>query len=508
MKETNKRAIGIGTFGQQLGLTMGVVKNNADPAHHGRLQVFCPALDSEDFKVEDLPWALQITPFGGVTAKPIVGREGLEVPGLSAYGLWAIPKNGAQVLIGCLDGNPEMRFWLGCAYMPEYNRTIPSYIDGLKTELDDSGLYPQQEVEMVKLNLQDAGLYETDDHFKTRGGWERSISHPSNKNKEKPTDNGYAPNPKEEEKADSQTVAMRTHGGHYMLFSDVDEYCRIRFKTTAGNQVIFDDTNERIYMSTAKGRNWIELDETNGRIYVFSDSKVNIRARNDINLFSDENINIVAKNRVNIQSLERGIALQAKSSINALSTGGNINLSASRDLNLKTFNGDIEPKHEEEDLCEPAEWHQAPPVGKGKIFRWAEEAGSDTSTIRFDAAENIEALAGETVAVTAETSLELKSNEKIVAQAEELFTFKSPTFKWDSKNTKESMGCYAYNPDIPKRYYVYSMGGAEPVNAVNGIEELEEQDVEETMIKPDHESWKRDEDEEDCETERNDNYQG
>lgn len=491
---------------KQLGLSIGVVKNNADPAHHGRLQVFVPAYDSNDYKVEDLPWAFQITPFGGVTAKPVVGREGLEVPGLSSYGTWAIPKNGAQVLIGCLDGNPEMRFWLGCVYMPEYNRTIPGFVDGLMTELDDTGNHPQQEVEMLKLNLTDAGLYKGEKHFESRGGYERSISHPSNKNKVKPTDNGYAKNPNDPEKADSQVVTTRSYGGHYMLMSDVDEHCRIRFKTTAGNQVIFDDTNERIYLSTAKGRNWVELDETNGKIYVFSDSKVSIRARNDINLFSDENINIVAKHRVNIQSLERGLSFQAKSSITALSTGGNINLTASRDLNLKTTNGAKEAAHQEENLSEPAGWHQSSPVSVGKIYRWAEEAGSETSHIKFNSAKNIEALATEKLKLTAKKALELKSSEQVMLQAARTVTTKAPKLKFDTDNASDSMGCFAL--EGIQRHRVYSDGGVDTINAVEPIQPVEAQDVDSTMVKPDHESWTRDEDEGSCATNRGPKYQG
>ena len=56
--------------------------------------------------------------------------------GMTAYGFWAIQKNGAQVLVGCLEGDPGTRFWMGCFFMPELNRTLPGGIEGLKSEIE------------------------------------------------------------------------------------------------------------------------------------------------------------------------------------------------------------------------------------------------------------------------------------------------------------------------------------------------------------------------------------
>jgi uncharacterized protein (DUF2345 family) len=84
----------------------------------------------------------------------------------------------------------------------------------------------------------------------------------------------------------------------------------MRFRTTAGHQIILDDTNERIYVSTAKGKSWIELDE-NGTINVYSDSKLNITGNNDVNIHSNENLNLSAAKRVNIVSEQGSIQLSA-----------------------------------------------------------------------------------------------------------------------------------------------------------------------------------------------------
>ena len=76
---------------------------------------------------------------------------------------------------------------------------------------------------------------------------------------------------------------------------------RVRIKTAGGHQVILDDANERIYVSTAKGKSWVELDQ-DGRVHVYG--------ADDISITTGGNFNLAAKGNVNIQS------------------GGNLNLSA------------------------------------------------------------------------------------------------------------------------------------------------------------------------------------
>jgi hypothetical protein len=509
MKELNLKAKGISSYGQQMTMTIGIVKNNADPAHHGRLQVYVPSLDNEDFRVEDLPWCWYVSPFGGVTANFKVGREQAEIPGISAYGMWTIPKNGAQVLIGCLDGNPENRFWIGCLFMPEHNRTLPAGIDGIKTEIDESGAYPQSVMPHYDANLSAAGLQQGSKHFRTRGGYERSVSHPSNKNKVKPTDNGYAPKPLEPEKADSQTFSFTTPGKHYMVMSDVDEYCRIRLRTTEGQQIIFDDTNERIYISTAKGRNWIELDETNGKIYIYSDSKVSIRAKNDINMYSDENINIVANKRVNIRSEERSVNVLAKHDVRLDSSHADVMLTASRDIHLKTWNGPCEPEIPEEKFC-------ALPT-KHWVYRWPEKGGSKTSMIRIDAVDNVELRSSsKSVSITGKSSVNIRgvgNNVNIQAAAAintnagTSINEQAPIINLKGIGVASQMHAVhfgVYNDERPPK----PPAGAGSASVANEAKRVITVKVVDHMVRPDHESWTRDEDEPFCKTPRNGKYQG
>lgn len=516
MKQINTTHLGIGNFGSNYTMCLGVVKDNADPAQHGRLKLYIPSIDSKDFDVEDLPWAVYCSPFGGVTVDYVVGPNSSEVSGASAYGFWAIPKNGAQVLVGFLEGDPNVRFWMGCFYQAELNRTIPHSINTppLSTEIDESGLIPQKEIAYMAKNLEEAGLGPNSIHWKTRGGFERSISYPENKTKNKPRDDGYFTKPLEPEKTDSQTVALTTPGRHFMSMQDVDEFCRVRFKTTEGTQIIMDDTNERLYISTARGRNWIEIDEGSGKIYFYTSSKFNLHAQNDINLYSEENINIVAKKRVNIQSEERGIKLQSKMNIEAVSTEANIKLTASRDFHIKTTNGPKASAVAEKSFCTKPPW-SGDPLGLRRDY--AEEAGSDTSKIFINSVQGLDARVDTGyMKFSAKDRIDIRSNSSSLnLQSSSPLNIKSSAdVHVDGSTIHLRSGSIQGTTFFGTFIGVHVEGSTgSPVSAASA--DLSDQantvsgdTIKQKMIVPQHEPWVRDEDEPKCKTPRNPKYQG
>jgi hypothetical protein len=339
---------------QYYGLTLGIVRDNDDPQQMGRLKVYIPSIDSKYYETKDLPWCFYITPFGGSIKDFKVGREETEIKHVMTYGIWQIPKVGAHVIVGFLDGNPQMRFWMGCAYVAEMNRSLPQALNDpgskeLRTEIfepipnpDDDDAYEgsveSEKIELFDKNLKEAGLGPDDDNFKTRG-WERSVAYPMDNTDDKPDDDGYAKKPDGDEK-DSQIYSITTPGRHFMTMSDVADHCRIRLKTTEGHQIIFDDTNERIYVSTAKGRNWVELDE-DGRIFIYAKDEINVRSEDDINIKSEKNINIKAKKKINLQSEDDEINLQANKHIGMKSTDSEIKLHSKTGFGVKVDQGPI-----------------------------------------------------------------------------------------------------------------------------------------------------------------------
>jgi len=509
-------------------LCLGVVKNNSDPAQLGRLQVFVPSSDPDNYVVDDLPWAIYVSPFAGTTANAMVGREQSVVPGVTSYGFWAIPKNGSQVLIGFLEGNPKMRIWLGCFFLPEMNRTMPQGIDGTKTEIDKTnGVYPQSDIISLVKNMTEAGLGPDHPNFKTVGGYERSITHPSNKNKNKPTDNGYAPKPLEPEKADSQGYCWVTPGRHYIYMSDVDGECRMRIKTSAGSQILMDDTNERIYISTAKGRSYVELDEGSGMINHYSASKVNIHAENDLNFFSDQNINIVAKKRVNIVSEERAVKVQGYLGVELLTEAGDVKITASRSIHVLTTDG-----KQGEAVSEQTTPSLPPYAGNplGVLRDYAEAGGSAVSSIFLSAAKAVDMSAkGGDITVTASSNVNLAAvggilkgsgSEKVTlvgggsrfglgggCVTDGPFTVDGSILCTGSVNSNSTMTAPVFTIGAGGVGGGKTAGIDAPHSAQPAVE-LSGESIADLMIIPLHESWERGEDDAIAPIDRNKNYKG
>jgi hypothetical protein len=92
----------------------------------------------------------------------------------------------------------------------------------------------------------------------------------------------------------SKVVGFMSPGLHSISFDDRPFNSRIKLRTTAGHQIILDDTNERIYVNTYEGKSWIELDR-NGNIDVYSDKRISMRAKKDINFSTDESFRVKAK---------------------------------------------------------------------------------------------------------------------------------------------------------------------------------------------------------------------
>lgn len=337
-------------------MTIGTVVDANDPQQMGRLRIRCPGWgETPDKKVAELPWALYITPFGGANGG--IGRGPEKNPtnsndGSVAYGLWAIPKVGAQVLVACLDGDPNMRVWLGCMYDQFTPHTMPhgrfNGGDNLQGPHSSSGNFVQPYYDNLNIAFNDeldskefrtragdytvAGVQERnvkiaetsqadDKEEKHRQGYE--ISRAESNHTSDYTDNNY----------DSQVYSLTTPGFHALSMDDRKQNCRIRIRTTSGNQIILDDSNERIYVSTAEGASWIEMD-LNGNIDIYSERRISVHAENDINITSDEKIRMYGKKGVHIQTDEE-FRLRTKKDI-TIKTDEKIHAYSKKDMNIES----------------------------------------------------------------------------------------------------------------------------------------------------------------------------
>jgi hypothetical protein len=125
---------------------------------------------------------------------------------------------------------------------------------------------------------------------------------------------------------------------------------RVRLKTTAGHQILLDDTNERIYISTGKGKTWLELDE-DGHIQIYGESKISIASGKDLCLSAKDNIHMKAGGNIYLETDASGksdstygpgnIIMQAQNKITSRSLTSTIDMSAKAGYNILTSDGGI-----------------------------------------------------------------------------------------------------------------------------------------------------------------------
>lgn len=347
-------------------VTIGTVVDTNDPQQMGRVRVVCQQWgDSWTSVVEDLPWALYVAPFGGQTQVGSRGPGVQESEGGVAYGMWAIPKVGAQVVVMCIDGNPMSRMYFGCIYDQFTPHTMPhgrfmfedhpelekkgsspapfgpytsteKYIQpltdnmklafGSKSEPNyeyrsRAADYSVTRVDISQINqtyskVQDDENVEYDGWTSTQG-YQASRSDPTTPSSY--TDKNY----------DSMVYSFTSPGFHALSMDDRQENCRVRLRTTSGHQIIMDDTNERIYIATAHGNNWIEMDQE-GNIDIYTSSKLSVHAAKEINLTSDDTIRMYAKKGIHMHSDDE-IRMDAAKDIH-VKTAQNIRTHASQDI--------------------------------------------------------------------------------------------------------------------------------------------------------------------------------
>lgn len=361
-------------------VTLGIVVDTNDPQQMGRLRVMCPALnDRDDAPASDIPWASYVAPFGGDVQVGSRGPDNSDVTGPTAYGMWAIPKIGAQVLVMCLDGRTDHRVWIGCLFGQLLTHTLPhgrfTYDPNFIEDNDPGGPYDSYDgrIEPLASNMDEAFPnpgsnnyeYQTraadfqaagvdneqipstfseladDEDLSTntpnsnletsRQGYSLSRIDPELEVDQNITDANF----------DNMVTAIVSPGFHAISMDDRPENERMRLRTAAGHQVIFDDTNERIYINTAKGENWVEIDQA-GNIDIYTSGKMSVNAEKDINFSTQGSFRVNAEKGIHLRSgMETRITSEEDISID---TEANIRARAQRSILLETSQTDISLK--------------------------------------------------------------------------------------------------------------------------------------------------------------------
>lgn len=401
---------------RKLSFSVGRVVDTNDPAQMGRIRVYIPGLDHPGSKVGDLTWAIYCSPFAGHTHMPARGPEETYTAGPVAYGMFAIPKVGTDVIVGTINNDPNLRIWFGSLYgmfltdtmphgrymfsetdageldgplssaeqpiQPLYGNQTTAYTRSTSVASNDggAGLPPRKNFEWrvrgvdyqasalgtIQKNLPDQVVsHLADDQGVDFTEEDGTAFHQGNFTQ------GYAhsriePNAEYDTNLvatgvnyDPQTYSITTPGFHALAMDDRPENTRIRLRTTSGHQIILDDTNERIYISTVEGNNWIEMDQC-GNIDVYAARRLSIHSAMDVNITCDGTFRVNAKQGIHLDS-ETEVRVTSKADTHIRSYGstrvksndqtnlasgndtniqssGNLNLQSSKNTNISTGN--------------------------------------------------------------------------------------------------------------------------------------------------------------------------
>lgn len=314
-------------------LMEGVVVDANDPQQMGRLKILVPAIDGDFYDIANLPWATYLSPLAGQTLDYPAGPGGVQTPGFMSYGWWSVPKSGSLVVVGFLYGDVNRRVYLGSYFRDHGNRSLPTgrnRPDLGSTPLSDT--FDPVEPQSSNLNTQFRGQLSASE-AKTRGAYERAVAQDKT---DKDGTEGYQQDvieSKDEQgnpRYESQTHVLSTPGRHALIFQDHPSNGRVRVKTAAGHQIILDDANERIYISTAQGKTWVELDQ-DGRVHIYAADSISVSTGGDFNVTAVGNLNLDAGGDVNIQA---GGSLKLAGCGTANLSGAGVNLESTDSFNI------------------------------------------------------------------------------------------------------------------------------------------------------------------------------
>lgn len=372
----NQRNTAVQRQVQRDSITLGTVISTDDPHQMGRLKIMCPALgdDANDVVGTNLPWASYVSPLGGMVNSSFKrgSNEGASSAGPIAYGMWGIPKRGATVLVCCVDGDPYYRVWMGCIFDQGVASSLPHgrfFYDGHSGTPEGPLDSNEEPIEPLYTNLAQAFTRKDNNYeWRTRGADFSAAGNKPEFTGLSPSDNadetemktftgsdgkafdvknGYATNRHQESSGDESSVYSWTSPGfHSISMDDRPENCRIRVRTTSGAQILMDDTNERIYISTPQGNNWVEMDY-NGNIDMYG-KRLSLRAETDINftagetirMYADKGIHMLSKKELNIEATE-DVSIKTAASIR-VGAGAAANITAGAAMNLKAGGNIVE----------------------------------------------------------------------------------------------------------------------------------------------------------------------
>lgn len=369
---------------------LATVKYTVDPLKMGRLGVNIPSLTFTNSPgIEQIVWCRYLSPFYGAKSNRAASESDPTSyqESIHSYGMWAVPPDiDSEVLVIFAKGESKESnaFWIGCIPKATINHMVPGY--GASTNTFQSGssardggasnpnqrpganaarkFYatdflpvgeknPNSFLNGESLSNSDQWLLPINDllveQLETTGLINDKVrgTTSSSARRESPSQvfGISTPGPIREDTrilnigVDGSEVRPDRDIGHSFVMDDGDvqgNNKQIRLRSASGHQILMNDTEGTVYIANGSGKAFIEM-EQNGKINVYSDRGISIRAEGDFNLHSDSNINFHAKQKIRFTA-EEDVILNAEQYVYTMGDSGI--LSASQSGSVRNYGRD------------------------------------------------------------------------------------------------------------------------------------------------------------------------
>lgn len=329
---------------------IGKIKENRDDARLGRLQVYIPELASgEEDEPQNWRTVTYSSPYFGMTNQAVLGNEVNEYGATKeSYGWWMTPPDiGVLVICIFINGDPNRGYYIGCIPDGTSHYMVPGLAGNKKAKTDsltqDQLLQTQGAEFLPVVEFNDRMTDKAIDPDPV------NVEHPvnaeqltilsrqglvqdrlrgvisSSSQRESPSAVfGFStPGRKLLGSQDNPTEVWLRKGGHSLVMDDGDAEEKdnlVRIRTSAGHQIMMNDSAGIIYIVNASGKNWIEMG-ADGSIRAFTEKDFTVHSEGSINFKSDSSFNVEA-NTINLTS----------TTTTNIQTGTDYNLTAATNL--------------------------------------------------------------------------------------------------------------------------------------------------------------------------------
>jgi hypothetical protein len=326
---------------------VGIVKDNIDPTHSGRIRVYIANFGGIDPN-DATNWVTvrYMTPYFGKsyntnsTKTGTNAQYGSYVGNPVSYGFWASsPDIGTEVVCIFVDGRPEQGFYIGSPPEPGIHHMVPAIGSNnvvVPNNVEASSYGSAKFLPVSEVNIENTAIKNSTSIYsepKPVHSYQASILNnqglirdtlrgviTSSSQRETPsrvigistpggniysggfTNKNVVDAAKSSDPSKLQIVGKT--GGHSLVLDDgtingQDQLVRLR--TSGGHMIMMNDSGQNLFIIHSNGQSWIEMNKE-GAIDIYSTNSFNVRTQGDINFHADRDININAGRNLNISA--------------------------------------------------------------------------------------------------------------------------------------------------------------------------------------------------------------